>query len=99
MRTFDNTNSSDAKLSASDVKEFGSTDMWELICKASSESEGWMKSTKALELGNGCLVQTTTQQRNSDGSFVIAEALAFVPCVLINRTYDGDKVVSRKIGV
>ena len=41
--------------------------------------EGWMKSTKAMETGDGCVVQVTTQQRNPDGSYAIAEALVFVP--------------------
>jgi Lon protease-like protein len=35
----------------------------------SSKSEGWMKPTKAMEIG--CIVQVTTQQRNPDGSYAI----------------------------
>ena len=40
-----------------------------------------MKSTKACETSYGCLVQVTTQQRNPDGSYSLAEALAFAPNV------------------
>ena len=50
-----------------------------------------MKSTKAMNMGygNGCLVQVTTQQRNPDGSYVIAEALTFVPKVIIKEDING----------
>ena len=34
------------------VKSFsvGNGDMFKLLCKASSQKEGWMKSTKAMEI-------------------------------------------------
>ena len=54
-----------------------------------------MKSTKAMELPGGCLVQVTTQQRNPDGSYVVAEALEFVPSVRVVPDIDGgNKLVS-----
>lgn len=87
-KTLDNTNIDEARKNVSDIKTFGDGDAWQLICKASSEREGWMKSTKALQLGNGCLVQVTTQQRNPDGSWSIAEALTFAPDVRIEKTYE-----------
>ena len=68
---------------------YGNTDSFQLICKASSESEGWMKSTKALEIpGVGCLVQVTTQQGNN-----VAEALAFVPGVKIDTDKEGFRCI------
>ena len=58
--------------------------MFRLLCKASSDAEPWMKSTKACEIpGVGCVVQVTTQQRNLDGSYAVAEAVTFVPGVKI----------------
>lgn len=37
-----------------------------------------------MEVTSGCVVQVTTQQRNPDGSYVVAdEALTFVPNVRI----------------
>ena len=46
-----------------------------------------MKSTKAMQIdGVGCVVQATTQQRNADGSYSVAEALTFVPGVRIVET-------------
>jgi len=63
-----------------DVVFFGDGDTFKLICKASSKKQGWMKSTKAMEIpGVGCVVQVTTQQKTHDGNYVIAEALTFVP--------------------
>lgn len=78
----------------SDLKVFGDGDYWQLICKASSEAEGWMKSTKALEIdGVGCLVQITTQQGNN-----VAEAVTFVPNTYVEATRDSEgNVIGRKI--
>ena len=54
-------------------------DLFKLLSKASSQSEGWMKSTKGMATASGVVVQVTTQQRNEDGSYAVAEALTFVP--------------------
>lgn len=79
-KTLSNSDVSGTKANVPDVKIVGDGDMFKLLCKASSEKEGWMKSTKAMEVGQvGCVVQVTTQQRNPDGSYSIAEALTFVP--------------------
>ena len=81
MKTLDNPDVSGARKKVSDLVIFGNTDMFKLLCKASSENEGWMKSTKALEIeGRGCLVQVTTQQGDN-----VAEALEFVPGVEIEE--------------
>jgi hypothetical protein len=83
-KTLGNTDVNKAKTNVPDLRVFGDGDMFKLLCKASSESEGWMKSTKAMEIpGVGCVVQVTTQQRNPDGSYAIAEALTFVPGVRV----------------
>lgn len=87
-KSLGNTDVNGASKNVSDLKVFGDGDMFQLLCKASSQQEGWMKSTKALDTGTGCVVQVTTQQRNPDGSYSVAEALTFVPGVTIE--YDGD---------
>ena len=72
----------DAATKVTDINVVGNGDLFELICKASSNEQGWMKSTKAMEItGAGCVVQVTTQQRNPDGSYSVAEALTWVPDV------------------
>ena len=74
-----------AKEKISDIKVFGDGDTFSLLCKASSESQGWMKSTKVCNVHNGCIVQVSTQQRNPDGSYSVAEAITFVPNVNMEK--------------
>jgi hypothetical protein len=82
-KTLHNSDASGAKQNVSDLKIVGNGDSFQLLCKASSQNEGWMKSTKAMQVNGGCIVQVTTQQRNPDGSYAVAEALCFVPSVSI----------------
>lgn len=83
-KTLHNSDISGARINVKDIKVVGDGDLFRLLCKASSQNEGWMKSTKAMEIkDNGCVVQVTTQQKNPDGSYSVAEALTFVPGVKI----------------
>lgn len=96
-KTLGNTDQNKCRENVSDVVIFGE-DLFKLLCKASSEKEGWMESTKAMETPNGCVVQATTQQRNEDGSYEIAEALSFIPGVSVFETKDQDgNVISRNL--
>lgn len=72
-----------AKANIPDLQVYGDGDTFELLCKASSQGQGWMKSTKVCNVPDGCVVQVTTQQKNPDGSYAVAEALAYVPGVEI----------------
>ena len=79
IKSLDVVNSADLKIKVSDVSIIGNPDTFQLLCKASSVSQGWMKSTKACHIpGVGCIVQCTTQQGDN-----VAEALVFVPGVRI----------------
>jgi hypothetical protein len=81
-----------AAANISDLKVFGDGDTFQLICKASSTAQGWMKSTKAIQIdGVGCVVQVTTQQGDN-----IAEAITFVPNVKI-ELINGNKANGRKL--
>lgn len=93
-KTLHNSDISGAKKNVKDIVTVGNADMFKLLCKASSQAEGWMKSTKACDVGPGCLVQVTTQQRNPDGSYSVAEALTYVPGVMIvpDIKHDGRKI-------
>jgi len=93
-KTLDNTSIEDAQESVSDIEVFGNGDTFQLLCKASSEAEGWMKSTKAMTAGSGVVVQVTTQQRNEDGSYAIAEALTYVPNVIIASDKSGGRTLA-----
>jgi len=80
-----------------DVVIWGS-DKLKLIQKASSQAEGWMKSTKAMKVQGGVVLQVTTQQRNPDGSYAIAEAVTFIPGASIHERRDKDgKVIDRSL--
>ena len=70
-----------AKANISDLVVYGNGDTFALLCKASSKEQGWMKSTKVCNVVGGCIVQVTTQQKNPDGSYALAEALTYVPGV------------------
>lgn len=76
----------DAKAKVSDIKVVGNGDMFTLLCKASSKSQGWMKSAKAMQVPNGCVVQVTTQQGDN-----VAEALTYVPGVMIADDVNGGR--------
>ncbi len=90
MKTLDNKNEAQSKAQVSDVEIFGNTDILQLICKASSKNEGWMKSMKACEIpGVGCIVQVSTQQGGN-----VAEAVCFVPGVKIVGDKTGRELVA-----
>ena len=94
MKTVNNTSAEQAKQQVSDIQFFGNGDTSKLICKASSKSESWMKSTKAMQIDNlCCVVQVTTQQGDN-----VSEALTFVPNSKIKEIKDSEgKVIERKL--
>ena len=74
------TNVQEAKDQIKDLKVFGDGDTWVLLCKASSEEQGWMKSTKVMNVPGGCVIQVTTQEQSH-----VAESVVFVPGVQIDK--------------
>ena len=87
MKTLHNSDMSGVKGNVPDIKTFGNGDMFQLLCKASSKEEGWLKSTKACEIPHiGCIVQVTTQQGDN-----VAEAVCFVPSVHIVEDVNGGR--------
>lgn len=98
-KTLGNTDINKCKDNVPDVVVFGDGDLFKLISKASSQEEGWMKSTKAMQIGQeGCVVQVTTQQMNADGSYAIAEALTYAPGAAIAVQVDKEgNIVGREL--
>jgi len=82
-KTLDIQNIEQAKEKINDIKVYGDGDTFALLCKASSKSQNWMKSTKVCNLPNGCLVQVSTQQGDN-----VAEALTFVPGVNMDKSVE-----------
>jgi len=89
-KTLENSDISGAKVNVPDIKIIGNGDSFQLLCKAYSKTEGWMKSCKAYQInGLGCIVQVTTQQGDN-----VAEALCFVPGTsVIDDVNGGRKLV------
>ena len=83
MKTLHNSDASRTQENVPDVVFYGDGDLWQLLCKASSDREGWMKSTKVMNVPGGSIMQITTQQRNSNEDYVIAEALVSMPGIQI----------------
>mgnify|MGYP000473361964 CR=1 FL=1 len=92
-KTLKNTDASGASKNVKDIVFWGNGDTFKLISKASSQNEGWMKSTKAMQIDRvGCVIQVTTQQGDN-----VAEALSFVPGVRVYEEVQDKVVVSRSI--
>lgn len=91
MKTLNNTTFIQAKKQIPDLETYGDPNLFKLLIKSSSKKEGWFKSTKAMEIPNsGCLVQVTTQQGEH-----VAEALTFIPNVLVKETVKDGEVIGR----
>jgi len=85
-KDLDITDVNDAKAKISDITVCGDGDMFQLLCKASSKSQGWMKSTKAMVAPGGVVLQVTTQQGEN-----VAEALTYIPDATIVDDINGGK--------
>jgi hypothetical protein len=97
-KTLHNSDISGARVNVPDIQVVGNGDSFRLLCKASSKNEGWMKSSKAMEIPDvGCVVQVTTQQKNPNGSYSLAEAVCFVPnATIVDDVNNGRKLVKNE---
>lgn len=75
----DNIDTENARQTTSDIQVTGNPDVWQLVCKASSKQQGWMKSTKRMKVTGGYVIQVSTEHRVDDKVTTSAEALVFVP--------------------
>jgi hypothetical protein len=78
-----------------DVNRIGNPDQFVLLFKAAAKT--WKKSTKAMAIDTGCIVQVSTEQLSPDGSVAVAEAVTFVPDAIIGDDDDGGgkRLISR----
>lgn len=95
-KSLQNTDQNTTTSNVPDVEFFGQ-DLFKLLSKASSQKQGWMKSTKAMDVLGGCVVQVTTHQRNHDGTNSVAEALTYVPGVRIETEGPEENATGRKL--
>lgn len=75
-------------MQAEDVETFGNPDRLILLFKAKGPT--WIRSTKAMEVQGGCVVQFSTKSLMSDGSWNLAEAATYVPGVAIQNETEGE---------
>lgn len=88
-RTVSNTTPKQAAQSG--VEFLGDPNKWVVLHKAWNADEGWMRSTKALEIpGVGCMVQVSTLEKDK-----IAESVCFVPDVGITADSNGGRKLVR----
>lgn len=88
-KSLDVTDMDNLKEKVNDVKIHGNPGHWVCLCKGSSESQGWMKTTKAANVEGGVVFQTETQQRNPNGSYALSQAVVFIPGAKVeNLEYD-----------
>lgn len=84
-KALDVTSSKDFEAKVPDIKTFGNPDTWQLLCKASSVAQGWMKSTKVMRIpGFGVLVQVSSKQ-----DAAIAETVTPVEGGFLDEQKDG----------
>lgn len=95
-KTLGNTDVNGTHKNVPDVVVYGNGDTFALWLKASSQNEGWMKTTKVANIPGGCLVQTETQQRNPDGSYALSQALTFVPGAWLDKATDPPRMMTIK---
>lgn len=90
-KTFSNTTWKKAVDNVKDLTVIGNGDNFRLLHKISCD--GRMFSAKALLTISGCIVQVSVQHQNPDGSYAVAEDVAFVP----NVVYVDDVNKGRKL--
>ena len=87
------TETADLREQGKKPKIFGNPDNFQLLFKAQGDT--FTKSTKAMQVTDGCVLQVTTERRNPDNSWSVAEALTFVPGVMIVEEFAEDQVSGR----
>ena len=88
MKTLDGMSIDDMRENIPDIEIVGAGS-FKLICKVSSETEGWMRTVKAMEVPGGCIVVVHTQQRNVDGTYALVESMTFVPNAIVVKGVNG----------
>ncbi len=66
-----------------DEKIYGNPDHFKTLFKIVTND--LKKSTKAMELENGCIIQVTTERKSANGIWDIAETITFVPNAFIEK--------------
>ena len=73
------------------VKTVGNPDLFRLVCKVAGAN--FVKSTKAMAVPGGCLVQVSTRETRENGAVAVAEAISFIPGVRLVDNADGTVLI------
>ncbi len=76
------------------IKYSGDISNLKLLYKV--QGDKWLKSTKALQVPGGCVIQVTTERLQADGSWQNAEALAYVPGIILKSIKNGKGYIINK---
>jgi hypothetical protein len=71
-----------AEARGEEIQVFGDPDCFKLLFKA--QGPHWKKSTKAMAVPGGCLVQVSSERQGATGDWTTAEALQYVPGVVLD---------------
>jgi hypothetical protein len=60
------------------------------------QGAGWKKSTKAMPVPGGCIVQMTTERQGPDGTWSTSEAMQFIPnATVVESAVSGEFALGR----
>jgi outer membrane receptor for Fe3+-dicitrate len=79
---------------AGPIQVVGDPDRMKLLFKAAGPT--WVRSTKAMESGDGCVVQVSTKVMTSAGDWNVAEATTYVPGVRLAEEAGGGRYLAAK---
>lgn len=74
---------------APDLKTVGDTKPWKVLFEESSEKERWSKTTRAMQLKGGCLVQTIIISETVNGVVSLDTSLVYVSGISVQ--YNSNK--------
>lgn len=74
------------------MERIGPPTLWRLLGKVWDDAAGFMRSTKAMDVPGGVVIQVSHLQRNLvDGvSSVVSDALVFVPGAAVSKRRQED---------
>lgn len=79
---------------APDLVTDGDVKPWKVLFQESSKIERWTKITRAMQLKDGCLVQTIILHQNTTGAFSMDSNLVYVPGVVIQHNSKGHAYIA-----
>lgn len=77
---------------ASGILSYGDPGAWKCLVKVWHPGEKWFRSTKAMEVPGGVVLQVSTREHSGH----VAEAVTFIPNVAVSRSNPPKLLATRK---